>query len=59
MFSHVSDASKAALVALCQGVLGSTPAVIDCQFSTDHLLSLGAKPIPREEFLMLLTLHAY
>jgi len=59
MFTRVSDASKAALVALCQGALGSTPAVIDCQFSTDHLLSLGAKPIPREEFLNMLTRHAY
>ncbi len=54
MFSRVSDASKAALVALCQGALGITPAMIDCQFSTDHLLSLGAKPIPRSEFLALL-----
>jgi len=51
MFSRVSDASKAALAALCQGALGSVPALIDCQFSTDHLLSLGAKPIPRSEFL--------
>jgi len=59
MFTRVSDASKAALVAMCQGALGSTPAVIDCQFSTDHLLSLGAKPIPREQFLALLTRHAY
>lgn len=59
MFTRVSDASKAALVALCQGALGSTPAVIDCQFSTNHLLSLGAKPISREDFLTLLARHAY
>jgi len=54
MFTRVSDASKAALVALCQGALGSVPAVIDCQFSTEHLLSLGAKSIPRKDFLTLL-----
>jgi len=59
MFTRVSDASKAALVALCQGALGSVPTVIDCQFSTDHLLSLGAKPIPREEYLALLARHVY
>lgn len=57
MFTRVSDASKAALVALCQGALGSIPAVIDCQFSTDHLLSLGARPIPREEFLALISMY--
>lgn len=54
MFSRVSDASKVALVALCQGILGFTPAVIDCQFSTAHLESLGAVPILRTDFLVLL-----
>lgn len=59
MFTRVSDASKAALIALCQGALGFVPAVVDCQFSTDHLLSLGATPIPRHEFLALLARYAY
>ena len=54
MFTRVSDASKAALVGLCQGALGLIPAVIDCQFSTEHLLSLGAEEIPRQDFLALL-----
>lgn len=58
MFSRVSDASKVALVALCQGILGFVPALIDCQFSTSHLESLGATPIPRADFLALLHLHA-
>jgi leucyl/phenylalanyl-tRNA--protein transferase len=57
MFSQVSDASKVALVALCQGILGMVPAVIDCQFSTAHLESLGAAPIPRADFLALLNRH--
>lgn len=54
MFSRVSDASKVALVALCQGILGMIPAIIDCQFSTAHLQSLGAISIPRTDFLALL-----
>ncbi|MEW6766373.1 MAG: leucyl/phenylalanyl-tRNA--protein transferase [Pseudomonadota bacterium] len=58
MFSRVSDASKVALVALCQGAIGFTPAVIDCQFSTSHLESLGARSIPRDDFLELLRTHA-
>jgi len=50
MFSHATDASKialAALVAFCRGV--GIP-MIDCQQSTAHLASLGARPIPRAEF---------
>ncbi len=58
MFSRVSDASKVALVALCQGIVGFVPAVVDCQFSTNHLMSLGARPIPRADFLALLGKHA-
>lgn len=54
MFSRVKDASKVALVALCHGILGHRPELIDCQFSTPHLVSLGAEPIPRPEFLRLL-----
>ena len=51
MFAHASDASKialAALVCLCrrEGV-----ALIDCQQNTTHLASLGAREIPRADFL--------
>lgn len=51
MFAHASDASKIALAALvclcrCQGV-----ALIDCQQNTAHLASLGAREIPRADFL--------
>ncbi len=50
MFSRAADASKvclAALVALLQqfGVV-----LIDCQQETEHLASMGARPIPRHEF---------
>ncbi|MEH6551223.1 MAG: leucyl/phenylalanyl-tRNA--protein transferase [Pseudomonadales bacterium] len=46
MFSDVSDASKVALLALCQMDVG----LIDCQVVSEHLLSLGAKTIDRDEF---------
>jgi leucyl/phenylalanyl-tRNA--protein transferase len=54
MFSRVSNASKialAALVAFCRqhGVLQ-----IDCQQNTAHLASLGAREIPRSQFLAVL-----
>ncbi len=53
MFSRANDASKialAALVALCraQGVTH-----IDCQQQTTHLASLGAAPLPRQDFCAL------
>lgn len=51
MFSKVSNASKAALIWLCQsGRFG----FIDCQVGTGHLQSMGAEHISRERFLGLL-----
>ena len=49
MFSRVSDSSKVALYALCRSL--PNDALIDCQQSTEHLLSLGARTISRSEFL--------
>lgn len=54
MFSRVSDASKFALKMLCDRLIEQQVAVIDCQMTTPHLLSLGAREIPRREFLDLL-----
>lgn len=51
MFSRVSDASKAALVHLSQ--CGSYQ-LIDCQLSTAHLTSMGAREIPRQQYIALL-----
>lgn len=51
MFAHATDASKvalAALVALCRHH-GATQ--IDCQQATAHLASLGAREVPRADFL--------
>jgi leucyl/phenylalanyl-tRNA--protein transferase len=50
MFSRVSDASKVALVALCQ----SGYELIDCQLPSDHLKRLGAIDLPRRTFMRLL-----
>ncbi|MDD5176620.1 MAG: leucyl/phenylalanyl-tRNA--protein transferase [Sterolibacterium sp.] len=51
MFARVSDASKIALAHLCRWLEKRGFAVIDCQMNTAHLVSLGAREIPRHEFL--------
>lgn len=51
MFARESNASKVALAYLCQQLQEWQFMLIDCQFSTNHLLSLGAKPIDRDDFL--------
>lgn len=53
MFSKATNASKAALVALC---LSGSYRLIDCQVYTDHLASLGARMIPRATYMA--RLHA-
>lgn len=50
MFSHKSDASKAALWWLCQRLDEWGFPLIDCQMHTAHLASLGARTMPRSEF---------
>lgn len=51
MFSSVSNASKIALHALCQHLIKKKFSVIDCQVASDHLISMGAESISRENFL--------
>lgn len=55
MFHHRTDASKAALVGLVDQMTqnGNAPhnGLIDVQWSTEHLSSLGIVEIPREEYL--------
>lgn len=48
MFTKASNASKIALATFIQN---SNYKLIDCQIYTNHLASLGAREIPREEFL--------
>ncbi|HEY4326523.1 MAG TPA: leucyl/phenylalanyl-tRNA--protein transferase [Mucilaginibacter sp.] len=48
MFSKISNASKVALIHLCKIGLYK---LIDCQMHTDHLESMGARLIGREEYI--------
>lgn len=54
MFSRQADASKIALVHLCRHLQSQGFGIIDCQMETAHLASLGARPIPRSDFIALL-----
>ena len=51
MFSRSTDASKVALASLVGQLQRWGFELIDCQMSTTHLASLGAREIPRSEFL--------
>lgn len=51
MFFKKNDASKVALYYLCQELKKWGFNFIDAQIETDHLLSLGAQKIEREDFL--------
>ena len=50
MFSRVNDASKVALVYLTGKLIDWGYRLIDCQVQSEHLISLGAEDIPREQF---------
>lgn len=51
MFSTASDASKVALVWLVALMRRAGFALLDCQFMTDHLGSLGAVEIPQADYI--------
>jgi leucyl/phenylalanyl-tRNA--protein transferase len=51
MFSRKTDASKIALAHLCAQLERWDFGMIDCQMNTPHLASLGAREIPRSEFV--------
>ena len=51
MFSRMSNASKTALIWLCRS---NDYQLIDCQVPNDHLMSLGAEMIPREDYTAIL-----
>jgi leucyl/phenylalanyl-tRNA--protein transferase len=55
MFHRVRDASKVALVALVQHARRVGITLLDVQVPSPHLASLGARTIPRSEYLTLLT----
>jgi len=51
MFHLRRDASKVALWALCELVADGGGTLVDVQWTTDHLRSLGAVDLAREDFL--------
>lgn len=55
MFSRMRDASKVALAWLVARLKVGNFTLLDCQFMTDHLASLGAVSVPRETYVALLS----
>src|SRR5690348_14323067 len=55
MFSRATDASKVALAWLVARMKAGNFTLLDCQFMTEHLASLGAITIPRETYVALLS----
>lgn len=54
MFSRESDASKVALAHLVARMRAGGFQLLDCQFITDHLASLGAVEVSRDAYVALL-----
>lgn len=51
MFHHRRDASKVALVALVERLRAAGAVLLDVQWTTPHLVTLGAMDLPRTEYL--------
>jgi leucyl/phenylalanyl-tRNA--protein transferase len=51
MFSRATDASKVGLAWLVARLKVGNFTLLDCQFMTDHLASLGAVSVPRETYV--------
>ncbi len=54
MFSKVSNASKAAFIALANQLKNGNYKILDCQVYNEHLESLGCREIDRADFMELL-----
>ncbi|TLS67875.1 leucyl/phenylalanyl-tRNA--protein transferase [Mariprofundus erugo] len=54
MFSRTTDGSKMALAHLISMADQHGWVMVDCQFHTDHLASLGAREISRRDFMQLI-----
>ena len=57
MFSRESNASKFAFINFVRQLEREGVVLIDCQVFTKHLESLGARMIPRSEFLQLINVN--
>jgi leucyl/phenylalanyl-tRNA--protein transferase len=51
MYSDARDASKVAFARAVEWLAARGIGLVDCQVRTDHLVSLGAREMPRREFL--------
>ena len=58
MFSYVPSGSKIAMIALCGWMKEQGGKVIDLQIETEHLKSMGGRPIPYMEYLRMLNPEA-
>ena len=58
MFSRETDASKIVISLLSAHLMDWGYMLLDCQVVSDHLLSLGARALPRPEFSKLLEQYA-
>jgi leucyl/phenylalanyl-tRNA--protein transferase len=56
MFSKVANASKIAFITLAAKLQLENYRLLDCQVHNDHLESLGAREIPRRDFMKILKL---
>ena len=54
MFSTMSNASKVAFIVMARLMVEHGIEVVDCQFETNHLFSLGGQNISREQYLDIL-----
>ena len=54
MYSDMENGSKLALIALAQMLSTNGFGMIDCQFQTDHLESMGGERIDYEEYMELI-----
>jgi leucyl/phenylalanyl-tRNA--protein transferase len=54
MFHRATDASKVALVELVERLRVGGASLFDVQWTTPHLLSLGARNVTRDRYLALL-----
>ncbi|MCB1615998.1 MAG: leucyl/phenylalanyl-tRNA--protein transferase [Pseudomonadales bacterium] len=59
MFSRKTNTSKIALVLLVKHLRARGIRLIDCQVTSDHLISFGAEEIPRTQFASLLEQYVH
>jgi len=54
MFTRTANASKLALIHLCETLSAKDFLFVDCQFHTEHLESMGGQHVPWDEYKRLL-----